>query len=34
LIFTVLAIMGWLQWNKTLSIRDQPSRPSFHETLS
>tara|TARA_B100000575_G_scaffold74290_1_gene57916 strand:- start:24750 stop:25349 length:600 start_codon:yes stop_codon:yes gene_type:complete len=26
-VFTVLAVMGWLQWNKSLSNRDQNSKP-------
>jgi nicotinamide mononucleotide transporter len=30
IIFTVLAVMGWLQWNKTLSIGDQNNQPSLH----
>lgn len=29
-VFTVLAVMGWLQWNKTLSIGDQSNQPSHH----
>ena len=33
-VFTILAVIGWLQWNKSLSYRDQNSKPIYQQNLS
>ena len=33
-VFTILAVIGWLQWNKSLSYRNQNSKPIHRQNLS
>ena len=33
-VFTILAVIGWLQWNKSFSYRNQNSKPIHRQNLS
>ena len=33
-VFTILAVIGWLQWNKSLLYRNQNSKPIHRQNLS